>query len=126
MPNNDKYSDIKEVLKKRIRVLFESKNLKQVKKRYYKIIKLKEKVPERVYCLYDMLKKYFPKLCNTVTNKEIPKTTNSVERAIGEFEEKYHLMKGFTNFYYSIFYIKAFKIYYCLRKIDNKYKLLNY
>ena len=117
IPNNDKYKEIKKILKKRIRVLFESKKLKQVKKRYYKIIMMKEKVPKRVYCLYRMLKKYFPKLCNTVTNKKIPRTTNSVERAIGEFEEKYHLMKGFTNFYYSTFYIKVFQIYYCLRKL---------
>ena len=117
VPNKDKYSDIKELLRKRIRILFESKNLKQVKKRYYKIIKLKEKVPKRAHCLYKMLKKYFPKLCNTVTNNKLPKTTNSVERAIGEFEEKYHLMKGFTNFYFAQFFIRSFQIYYCLRKI---------
>lgn len=117
VPDNDEYKDIKELLKKRIRVLFESKKLKQVKKRYYKIIMLKSKAPVRVYCLFDMLKGYFPKLCISVVNKEIPRTTNAVERTIGELEEKYHLTKGFTNFYFAQFFLKAFQIYYRLRKI---------
>jgi len=50
--------------------------------------------------------------------KDIPKTTNPVERAIGEFEDRYHLNKGFTSFYYAQFFIKAYQIYYRLRKIS--------
>ena len=42
----------------------------------------------------------------------------NVEREIGEFEERYQLIKGFTSFYYAQFYIKAYQIYYRLRKIS--------
>ena len=41
-----------------------------------------------------------------------------VERAIGEFEERYHITKGFISFYHARFYLKAFQIYYRLRKIS--------
>ena len=65
-----------------------------------------------------MLEKYYPKLCLTVLNKDVPKTTNPVERATCEFEERYQLTKGFTSFYYAQFFIKAYQIYYRLRKIS--------
>ena len=61
---------------------------------------------------------YFPKLCQSVLRKDNPKTTNPVERGIGEFEERYLLTKGFTSFYYTQFFIKAYQIYYRLRKIS--------
>ncbi|HEB29961.1 MAG TPA: DDE domain-containing protein, partial [Spirochaetes bacterium] len=105
-------------LTKRIRILFKSKKIKQIKKRYFKIMGLREQAPESVSGVFDMLKKYFPKLCQSVLRKDIPKTTNPVERAIGEFEERYHLTKGFTSFYYAQFFIKAYQIYYRLRKIS--------
>lgn len=117
VPDNAKYKKIKELLRKRIRLLFESKKLKQLKKRYYKIIKIKEKTPKRVYCLFRLLKKYYPKLCISITNKKVSRTTNPVERAINEFEEKYHLTKGFTNFHFARFFLKAFQIYYRFKKI---------
>ena len=50
--------------------------------------------------------------------KDIPKTTNPVERAIGEFEERYQLTKGFTSFYYTQFFIKAYQIYYRLKDLS--------
>ena len=50
-------------------------------------------------------------------HKGIPRTTNPVERAIGELEERYQLTKGFTSFYFAQFFIKAFQMYYRLRKI---------
>jgi transposase-like protein len=108
----------KKRLTKRIRTLFKSKNIKQVKKRYFKIMKLREQAPNSVSGVFDMLKKYYPKLCLSVQRKDIPKTTNPVERAIGEFEERYQLTKGFTSFYYAQFFIKAYQIYYRLRKIS--------
>ena len=49
--------------------------------------------------------------------KGIPKTTNSLERAIGELEKRYQLAKGFTSFYFAQFFIKAFQMYYRLVKI---------
>ena len=108
----------KKKLTKRIRTLFKSKKIRQVKKRYFKIMKLKEQAPKSVSGVFDMLKRYYPKLCLSVLNKDIPKTTNPVERAIGEFEERYQLTKGFTSFYYAQFFIKAYQIYYRLRKIS--------
>ena len=105
-------------LTKDIRKLFSSKKGKQVKKRYSKLLQLKEKVPESVLPLFDMLGKYYPKLYQSVIRKDIPKTTNPVERVIGEFEEKYHQTKGFTSFYYAKWFIKAFQAYYRLRKIS--------
>ena len=108
----------KTILTKRIRTLFKSKKIKQVKKRYFKIMKLRDRAPAAVLGVFDMLKKYYPKLCQSVLRKDIPKTTNPVERAIAEFEERYQLTKGFTSFYHAQFFIKAYQIYYRLRKIS--------
>jgi len=91
----------KKKLNKRIRTLFKSKRIRQVKKRYFKIMRLKEQAPKSVSGVFDMLKRYYPRLCLSVLDKDIPKTTNSVERAIGEFEERYQLTKGFTSFNYA-------------------------
>jgi len=108
----------KKKLTKRIRTLFKAKNIKQVKKRYFKIMQLREQAPDSVSGVFDMLQKYYPKLCLSVIRKDIPNTTNPVERAIGEFEERYQLTKGFTSFYFAQFFIKAYQIYYRLRKIS--------
>jgi len=116
--HNQEDEEWKVILAKRIRTLFKSKKIKQIKKRYFKIMGLRAHAPESVSGVFDMLQKYFPKLCQSVLRKDIPKTTNPVERAIGEFEERYHLTKGFTSFYYAQFFIKAYQIYYRLRKIS--------
>lgn len=108
----------KKLLIKRIRILFASKKGKQVKKRYGKILILEEEAPEGAAGVFTMLKKFYPKLYQSAIRKDIPKTTNAVERAIGEFEEKYHLTKGFTSFYFARFFIKSYQIYYRLRKIS--------
>jgi transposase-like protein len=108
----------KKILTKKIYTLFRSKKLKQVKKRYFKIMKLRTDAPEKVDYLFTMLSKYFPKLCLAISNKKIVSSTNAVERVIGEIEEKYHSTKGFTNFYFARFFIKAFWIYYSFRKIS--------
>jgi len=108
----------KKRLTKCIRTLFKAKNIKQVKKRYSKIMRLREQAPDSVSGVFDMLEKYYPKLCLSVLRKDIPKTTNPVERAIGEFEERYQLTKGFSSFYCAQFFIKAHQIYYRLRKIS--------
>ena len=97
-----------------IRTLFSSKKLKQVKKRYGRFMSLQEQVPEAVHKVFAMVRKYYPKLCLMVTRKVIPKTTNPVERAFGEFEERYHITKGFTSLYYAHFFLKAFQMYYRL------------
>ncbi|MBA7588017.1 hypothetical protein ES708_30065 [subsurface metagenome] len=114
----DEDEEWKKRLTKRIRTLFKSKNIKQVKKRYFKIMQLREQAPDAVLGVFNMLQKYYPKLCLSVQRKDIPRTTNPVERAIGEFEERYQLTKGFTSFYYAQFFIKAYQIYYRLRKIS--------
>ena len=108
----------KKILIKRIRILFASKKGKQVKKRYKKIMELREESPEGAEGVFKMLEKYYPKLYQSVIRKDIPKTTNAVERAIGEFEEKYQITKGFTSFYFARFFIKAYQVYYRLRKIS--------
>jgi transposase-like protein len=105
-------------LTRRICTLFGSKKRKQVKKRYARFMSVKEKAPEAVSSVFDMVQKYYPKLCLLVSCTDIPKTTNPVERAIGEFEERYHISKGFTSFYYAQFFLKAFQVYYRLRKIS--------
>lgn len=107
----------KKRLTRRICTLFGSRKLKQVKKRCARFMSLKEQAPEAVSSVFDMVQKYYPKLCLLVTRKDIPTTTNPVERAIGEFEERYHITKGFTSFYYAQFFLKAFQVYYRLRKI---------
>jgi transposase-like protein len=115
---NDGEEEWKKRLTKRIRTLFQSKKIKQVKKRYFKIMKLRDRAPAAVSGVFDMLQKYYPKLCQSVVRKNIPTTTNPVERAIAEFEERYQLTKGFTSFYHAQFFIKAYQIYYRLRKIS--------
>ena len=107
----------KKKLYKAIRTLFASKKLKQAKKRYRRFMQLKEQAPEAVRSVFKAVTKYFPKFCLVVGRKDIPKTTNPVERAIGEFEERYQLTRGFTSFYHAQFFLKAFQIYYRLRKI---------
>lgn len=116
--SDDKSEEWKKILTRYIRNLFRSKKAKQVKKRYSRIMRLREKAPEAVAGVFDMLQKYYPKLYQSVLRKDIPKTTNAVERAIGEFEERYQLTKGFTSFYYAQFFLKAYQIYYRLRKIS--------
>jgi len=101
----------KKILTKYIRNLFRSKKAKQVKKRYSRIMRLRDEAPEAVTGVFDMLEKYYPKLYQSVLRKDIPKTTNAVERAIGEFEERYQLTKGFTSFYCARFFLKAYQIY---------------
>jgi transposase-like protein len=115
---NDGEEEWKKRLTKRIGTLFQSRKIKQVKKRYFKIMKLRDNAPVTVSGVFDMLQKYYPKLCQSVLRKDIPTTTNPVERAIGEFEERYQLTKGFTSFYHAQFFIKAYQIYYRLRKIS--------
>ena len=107
----------KKRLTQAIRALFRSRKLKQVKKRYAHFMKLKAKAPAEVAAVFEMIEKYYPKLSQIVLRKDIPKNTNPVERAIGEFEERYHLTKGFSSFYYAQFFLKAFQVYYRLRKI---------
>jgi transposase-like protein len=100
-----------------ISTLFHSKRLRQAKKRYRRLVKLKSQAPEAVQPVFKMMEKYFPKFCQIVGHKEVPKTTNPVERAIGELEERYQLTKGFTSFYFAQFFIKAVQMYYRLRKL---------
>ena len=107
----------KDRLIKAIRELFGSKNLRQVRRRYRRIIRWRSKAPQGVEGVFQMLEGYYPKLRDAVPRADLPRTTNAAERAIGEFEERYHLTKGFTSFYYAQFFIKAFQIYYRLRKI---------
>ena len=107
----------KDRLIKAIRVLFGSKTLGQLKRRYGRIIRWRSKAPQDVEGVFQMLDGYYPKLRDAVARADLPRTTNAAERAIGEFEERYHLTKGFTSFYYAQFFIKAFQIYYRLRKI---------
>jgi len=115
---NDGEKEWKKRLTKRIGTLFQSKKIKQVKKRYFKIMKLKGRAPAAVSGVFDMLQKYYPKLCRSVLRKDIPRTTNPVERAIAEFEERYQLTKSFTSSYHAQFFIKAYQIYCRLRKIS--------
>jgi transposase-like protein/transposase len=116
--SDGKSEEWKKILTRCIRNLFRSKKAKQVKKRYSRIMRLRGEAPGAVAGVFDMLQKYYPKLYQSVLRKDIPKTTNAVERAIGEFEERYQLTKGFTSFYYAQFFLKAYQVYYRLRKIS--------
>jgi hypothetical protein len=86
-------------------VLFKSKKLRQVKKRYWRIMRWRGKAPEAVEVVFQMLETYYPKLCDAVLRADLPRTTNPAERAIGEFEERYHVSKGFTSFYHAQFFV---------------------
>ena len=105
-------------LTKAIRKLFGSKNPKQVKKRMGKLMCLQQNAPEEANSTFKMLEKYYPKLYNSFIVDDLQKTTNAVERAIGEFEEKYHTTKGFSSFHYANFFLKVFQVYYRFRKIS--------
>jgi transposase-like protein len=105
-------------LTRAIRILFRSSKLKQLKKRYARLMLLKPKAPEAVQGVFQTLQNYYPKLCQIVSDGDVPKSTNPVERAIGEFAERYQLTKGFTSFYHARFFLRAFQIYYRLRRIS--------
>jgi len=114
----EKHKEWEEKLVRRIRTLLNSRKEKQLKKRYFRLLQLKKQAPKQVSSVFDMLEKYYPKLLQAVIRKDIPKTTNAAERAIGEFEERYHLTKGFSSFYWAQFFLKSFQVYYRLRKIS--------
>jgi len=104
-------------LTRAIRVLFASTSSTQVKKRYARFMQLKDRAPKAVQSVFDMVQKYYPKLCQLVVNRDLPRTTNAVERAISELEYCYHHTKGFSSFYHAQFFLKAFQVYYRLRKL---------
>jgi len=110
--------EIKDILYKKIRLLFKSKTQKQAKKRMARIMKMKEKAPESISSFFKMLVKYYPKFYNSLSIKGIPMTTNLVERMIGEFDEKYQGTKGFTSFHCARFFLKVYEVYYRLKKIS--------
>jgi len=56
-------------------------------------MKPKEQSPDAVHPVFEMIEKYFPKFCQIVGRKCIPKTTNPVKRAIGELKDRYQLTK---------------------------------
>lgn len=113
----DAQEDWRKRLNRSIRVLFAGRKIKQVKKRYLRFLRLRESAPQETSAVFDMVERYYPKLCQSVLHKDIPRTTNAVERAIGEFEDRYHLTRGFGSFYNAQFFLKAFQAYYRLRKI---------
>jgi transposase-like protein len=105
-------------LTRAIRTVFQSTKLKQLKKRYARLMLLKPKAPEAVQGVFQTLENYYPKLCQIVGDPNIPRSTNPVERAIAEFAERYQLTKGFTSFYHARFFLRAFQIYYRLRRLS--------
>jgi transposase-like protein len=119
---------IKKKLIRMIWWLFRSKKKKQVKKRFGKIMSNQAQFPEYAQPVFNMLERYFPKLLYATQNPEIPLTTNSVERVIGEFDSKYQLIKGFSSFYSALCFLKVYQVYYRFKKnffgaFKNKNKL---
>jgi transposase-like protein len=102
-------------LKEQIYGIFKAKSKKTVRKRYRKVMALKEEyiaqTPE-AESLFDFLERHYPKLVNAVENPLVPLTNNSVELVIRRFDQHYQHMCGFDSIETARGYLRLFELTY--------------
>jgi hypothetical protein len=104
-------------LSKSIIRLFHAKTKKTVRKRFRKLMALREdyvaQTPD-VACVFDSLERHFPKLLNAIENPLIPRTNNSVELVIRRFDQHYQSMCGLDTLESARVYLRVFEFVYRL------------
>ena len=102
-------------LKDKIYRIFKAKSKKTVRKRYQEVMALKEEyiahTPE-AKCIFDFLKRHYPKLVNAVENPLVPLTNNTVELVIRRFDQHYQNMCGFDSIETARKYLRVFELAY--------------
>jgi transposase-like protein len=97
--------------------LFHAKTKKTVRKRFRKLMALREEYVARtpdVACVFDSLDRHFPKLLNAIENPLIPRTNNSAELVIRRFDQHYQSMCGLDSFQSARLYLRVFEFVYRL------------
>jgi transposase-like protein len=104
-------------LKEQIYRIFKAKSKKTVRKRYRKVMELKEsyvaQMPE-AESLFDFLERHYPKLVNAIENPLVPLTNNTVELVIRRFDQHYQNMCGFDSLETARRYLRLFELTYRL------------
>jgi hypothetical protein len=102
-------------LKDKIYRIFKARSKKTVHKRYQEVMALKEaylaRTPE-AECIFDFLKRHYPKLVNAVENPLVPLTNNTVELVIRRFDQHYQNMCGFDSIETARKYLRVFALAY--------------
>ena len=102
-------------LKEQLYRIFEAKSKKTVRKRYRKVMALKQEyiaqMPE-AECIFDFLERHYPKLVNAVENPLVPLTNNTVELVIRRFDQHYQNMCGFDSIETARRYLRVFELAY--------------
>jgi hypothetical protein len=104
-------------LKDKIYRIFKAKSNKTVRKRYQEAMALQEEYIARTpeaKCIFDFLKRHYPKLVNAVENPLVPLTNNTVELVIRRFDQHYQNMCGFDSIETARKYLRVFELAYRL------------
>jgi transposase-like protein len=102
-------------LKEKIYRIFKAKSKKTVRKRYQEVMALQEEYIARTpeaKCLFEFLKRHYPKLVNAVENPLVPLTNNAVELVIRRFDQHYQNMCGFDSIETARKYLRVFELAY--------------
>ncbi len=102
-------------LKNKLYRIFKAKSKKTVRKRFQEVMALKEEYIARTpeaKCIFDFLKRHYPKLINAVENPLVPLTNNTVELVIRRFDQHYQNMCGFDSIETARKYLRVFNLAY--------------
>ena len=102
-------------LKDKIYRIFKAKSKKTVRQRYQEVMALKEEYIARTpeaKCIFEFLKRHYPKLVNAVENPLVPLTNNTVELVIRRFDQHYQNMCGFDSIETARKYLRVFELAY--------------
>jgi len=102
-------------LKDKIYRIFKAKSKKTVRKRYQEVMALKEEYIARTpeaKCIFEFLKRHYPKLVIAVENPLVPLTNNTVELVIRRFDQHYQNMCGFDSIETARKYLRVFELAY--------------
>ena len=102
-------------LKDKIYRIFKAQSKKTVRKRYQEVMALQEEYIARTpeaECVFEFLKRHYPKLVNAVENPLVPLTNNTVELVIRRFDQHYQNMCGFDRIETARKYLRVFELAY--------------
>jgi transposase-like protein len=103
------------LLKEQIYAVFKAKSRKTVKKRYRKVMALKDAYvaqESEALAIFEFLEHHYPKLVNAVENPLVPLTNNTVELVNRRFDQHYQNMCGFDSIETARTYLGLFELFY--------------
>ena len=97
--------------------LFQAQTQKTVRQRFADLMAMREtcvtRTPE-IACVFDSLKRHFPKLVNAIESPDIPRTNNATELVIRRFDQHYQAMCGLDTLESAKIYLRVFELVYRL------------